>query len=619
MEQIHYIGGVRVQNPVNYPDLFLQVQRDSDGLTIGSSIKTFEWVDAEAAIILKAFNAGMTGGQGVTSGLPHKIDIVENSLIITILNGYIDLQTASFDKDLVTVETIPIASIAWLDSGVADGLSFEYLYKNDAIFRNSQISVPYVISSIPNSSEVMIVSLTSTFVIVHLINQVKQFGKYTGEAPTLIDTAGAVIGLIAEILYCITLIISLIALIVDLVRLIIQKVKYKPAISLNAHFEAACRHLGLKYDSPVLQTKIWNKAHIIPASYSNPESSEKSIIGFLKPDPQEQSGNYKGSFGDLIRQVRTLLNVKVKFNGVTLQIVPENEVNAGTRFTLPSYYNPRFETNAADIISNYLVSFAYDVSDKNTIDFWTGTNVQVSLEHKQAPADKKLSLLKGLEERQSSFARGIKKTELTNTEKAVSALFKVIAKPLGALVKAANAVVDIINAALDVIEKLIKGLGRVGIDIPFKPERPKKLPPPAIGTKISNRIGMLALEQDLFTIDKLVMLDVNSKPVKTKLAIENATILNAEIIFKVYHSSNSFAPSNNSAQLFTYQYENVQMNLTDFKNVQEDGYVKLPNGSVCNVVSLEYNPYERIGNFVIEERKLYTNNLLEKIIVPKGR
>ena len=61
------------------------------------------------------------------------------------------------------------------------------------------------------------------------------------------------------------------------------------------------------------------------------------------------------------------------------------------------------------------------------------------------------------------------------------------------------------------------------------------------------------------------------------------------------------------------------MNLEDYRNVKEDGYVQLSNGTVCKVLSFEFNPQDRLAKFVIEERKLYTNNIKERIISPIGR
>ena len=621
MQQIHYIKGVKVQKPVNFPDLYLQVQRDSDGLDQATSIKRFEWIDKEAALLRSYFDAGMTGDTGVTAGLAHKIELVENGLKLTIFDGYIDLQTARFEQDLCVVDSVPKASVDWLDSGVADGIDFNDLFDKKIITDSDFVYVPYVLTSIPNYTELMLISLTTTFIFDALTKQVIMIAEAIAESSSVIDSVGGVLKLIAEILYTIALIIALVKLILDLVDLIIQKIKYKPAMSINRHFEIACNQLGLTYSSPFLNNATWKKAHIIPASFSNIENqTDDRILGFFKPNPtNDQTGFYKGTFGDLIREMRTLLNVRVRFDGTNLQIVPDNDMVVGSRFKLPPVRNTAFETNANEIISNYNIAFSYDVTDKNTINTWHGNNVQVSLSYVKPPSDKLFYLLKGFEQRQSRFARGVQKTKLTAPEKAVSALYKVIAKPLGAIVKGGNEAIKAINKALDFIDNIKNKLKTIGIDIPFEPKRPKEIKSPPTGDVIENRIGMLALEKDLFTVDKLVLLDVNADPEKTKVSDDNSIVINAEYIYTNYHKSNSFAPSIDSAQRFIYQYENIQMNLEDYRNVKEDGYVKLSDGTVCKVLSFEYNPQDRLAKFVIEEKKMYTNNIAENIISPIGR
>ena len=190
MQQIHYIKGVKVNKPVNFPDLFLQVQRDNDGLTQNTSIKSFEWVDAEAQLLRGYFDAGMTGGTGVSAGIAHKIDLVEGGIILNIFDGYIDLQTARFEQDLCIVESVPKASVEWLDSGVADGIDFNDLYDRGIIKDTDFVYVPYVLSSIPNYTELMIISLTSTFVFTSLIKQVIMIAEAIGESSSVLDSIG---------------------------------------------------------------------------------------------------------------------------------------------------------------------------------------------------------------------------------------------------------------------------------------------------------------------------------------------------------------------------------------------------------------------------------------------
>ena len=61
------------------------------------------------------------------------------------------------------------------------------------------------------------------------------------------------------------------------------------------------------------------------------------------------------------------------------------------------------------------------------------------------------------------------------------------------------------------------------------------------------------------------------------------------------------------------------MNLSEVKIVEQEGVVRLPNNNLAEVIEMKYNPSSRLCNFVLHERKMYTNNLTEVKIEPIGR
>lgn len=619
MNQLHYIQGKQVNPPRNYEDVYLQGNLDNDGLEISTSTKTFEWQNEEAELLYSLFNAGITGGQGIMSGIPHLIKLVENGTTVVIFDGYIDLQTASFDHDLIVADSSVELSLEWLDS-IADSVTFEFLKEKGFLTIVDQVYVPYVLSSIPNYSDMLMISISSVFITTELSRQAILIAEALGETSTVVESIGGVLKLIAEILYTIVLLVAIFKLLLDLIDLIIQKIKYKPAMLVNRQIEAACKYLNIKYSSTVLTTGGYENMYIIPASKSNISAqSDERIKGFLKPDPTQQNGFFEGTLGDLLRELRSLFNLKVVMKNNTLSLEKVNTLNKNASFTLPNHYNPKFETNANELISNYNISFAYDTMEKNTVDRWTGNNVQVSLDYKTAPSTQHLRLLKGLKVVNTRFARAYNKTELSQPEKLVSGIYKVIRKPIGALVSLVNGVVDAINTALDLIENIIDKLGNIGINIEFSPDRPEKLDAPPTDDVIESRLGMLQLENDFFGVDKLVILSVNSDFSKTKISPSNLIILDAEYIYNNFHKTSSFAPNTEHAQRYIYSYENVELNLTEYKQIIDEGAVKLPTGEVCQIETYEYNASERLAKFVIRRKKLYTNNIKEVIYKPIGR
>jgi len=618
MTQRHYINGRLVRPPYNYEELSLEVNYDNDNIERNVNVTSFEWVEENYDILRAAFNAGTTGGNGVFEGIPHRIEIEENGTSLELFDGYIDLTTAEWDRDRVTTESVPRARIDWLND-VADSFTFEYLRSIRVITDSDYIYVPYVISSIPNYIDTFVVTLTITYVTQELTAIVSELTKDGAVSVTGIDSAAGVLGLIFKILYLVTLLIVIVELILDLINLIIQPIKYKPAMRLNKLIEKGCQFLGMQYQSLLLQSKPFNKLVVIPESFSNPfDPSDSRIKGFILPDRREQNGYFIGTFGELLREVKTLFNARIRVEANTLNILPANKIPSSASFTLPPYDNPRFRTNASEMISNYLVSFSYDVVEKHTIDNWEGNNVQVILQPNNI-TDKQLQLTKGAKTVQTKFARATEKTKLTVPEQVADVLLNVLGVAIGVLVKVANTLIKGINAVVKTINAIKKALAVIGIKIKADIPEVKPLADPGLANLIDGRIGLLVLEQDMITVPKLVMLDVNIVAAKTKIASENRTDMTAEAIYDRFHKSASFAPSAESAQRYEYQYENVEMNLTDVQNVMREGFVKLSTGEVCEVMTFEYNPSSRLAIFVIRQRKLFANSLSEVKLIPSGR
>ena len=311
MYQIHKINGKEVDLPKNYADLSIELNFDQDSQERGVSVTRFEWVNAEAALLKTIYEEGLTGGTGVFVGVPHTIEVVENGLTVLLFDGYIDLTTADFDRDLVTADSTPFASPEFITDR-ADGFSFEQLFEEGDLTKADNVFIPYVISAIPNYTQAFLVVLTLTFVIVELTKLITDLTQKTTESVTYIDSVGGVVGLIFKIIYGVLLLLTIVELMLQMVDLIIQKIKYKPSMNLNRMLEVASARVGLIYESPFLQDSTWERAHIIPESYSNPQSqSDSRIKGYLKPNDDEQHGYYNGTFGDLLRAIKTMFNARV--------------------------------------------------------------------------------------------------------------------------------------------------------------------------------------------------------------------------------------------------------------------------------------------------------------------
>ena len=390
-------------------------------------------------------------------------------------------------------------------------------------------------------------------------------------------------------------------------------------MSVNRQIEAACSYLGLKYTSSILQNTAFNNLHIIPEAFAPPATqADDRIKGYLFGNKIEQTGYYTGTFGDLLRRITGMFNMRIVSSSKGLELLPMLKPLTSARFTIPDYYIPQFTTNASDLVSNLQLRFETDMVDLNTIDNYKGTIVQSQLIHPSvSKAERKLQLLKGFNQVSFGFSRAIRKNKLTQPEEALDTLLEVVGAVIGALISAANAVIDVVNQIMQKLRDIKRILGRIGIDIKADFDPVPTLDDPNLGDIIDNRIGMMLLDRDQIGNAKIVLLDVNADMKKTKIAVNNNTQLSALNLFNTFHKSKSFAPGKNSAQRYIYSVPKVEMNLNDVLTVMNEGNVRFKN-KIMEVVSCSWNSGTRLADFVVKERKNYTTNLVETISEPDG-
>ena len=271
------------------------------------------------------------------------------------------------------------------------------------------------------------------------------------------------------------------------------------------------------------------------------------------------------------------------------------------------------------LVSNYNIIFRYDSNDRNTIDNWTGNNVTSFLDITNS-TDKRLRLTKGFRQVSIPFARATRKESLNTMEEIMDAILEGLDPLIGVLIAIANAAITIINAIFAFIEEINSKLKVIGISISLNLPELQIIEDPKLGELLDNRIGMMVLESDFITVPKFLLLDVDeNSPEKTKLSNDNVTKVTALNLYNEFHFTNSFAPSKKSAQRIRLNYDKVEMNLLEFQKIEQEGLVKLPDGTIAEVISCQYNPSTRLGNFKIEQRKLYANNLSETIKQGEGR
>jgi len=617
MAQEHYIDGKLVPPPQNNDSVSISINFEPNDTEVQVSSTDFDWINENYDTLLSRFQSGTTGGLGILEGVKHEIFNKENGSTLKVFSGFIDLSTADWDKDKVSAKSSELGSLDWLTE-VGDGFNFEDLYEEKILTDADKVFVPYIINSIPNYKDIMIANLTLVFILVEVERTIKDSTEATAKAPTVIDSASGIIELIGTIIYFVLLLVTVVRLLLDLVDLIIQRVKYVASMSVNTLLEAGCKKLGYQYKSPLLQSAPFNTLHIIPECQAPPiTQTSNKIKGYLTGNVVEQTGYFKGTFSDLIRGLQEMFNLRVFIANNTLNLVPYQKPLVSATFTLPPYDITKWRTNASEFVANHILSFQTDQVDGNTIDQWAGTNVQSTLTPVNL-VDRRKSLMKGVRKIQIPFARAYAKTELTVVEEVVDVFFNVLGLLLGGLVSIINAAIEAVNQITKLINKVIDKLDSLGIKINFQIQSIDPVEYTPLQDLIDNRIGMLILEKDMIGVPKVALLDVGATERDTKISTNNGTYLNASYLWQNFYKDLSFAPTANTAQRYVYEWPNVEMNLTEVQSVLNEGLVKKPDGKVVEVVSCEWNSSTKLANFVIKERKIFTNNLKETIYEPSG-
>jgi hypothetical protein len=312
-----------------------------------------------------------------------------------------------------------------------------------------------------------------------------------------------------------------------------------------------------------------------------------------------------------------MFNAKLIVNNGQLSIEP-NLPPTSARFKLQPVYTPKFTDNSIDLVANINITFAYDNNDLNTIDNWLGTNVSVQAVYKNSVGSD--SLLSGSNRVAIPFSRIFDKRSLSVPEKVADTLLGTLGVVLGIIIKAANVAIKGINEIVRLINKVKKALSAF-IDIKVEINPVDELEDPNLGNILENRIGMAMLEKDIVSVDRVCLLDVNENdPLKTKISLLNQPKIRARNLYEEFYKSSSFVPDGNPnhAQRRLITYEGVQMNYSDVVNVREDRAVRLPDGTIAEVLSCGYNPAKQLANFVVSVKRIWSNNLKEEISEPTG-
>lgn len=632
MKQLHYINGIEVNEPNNYQNLEVERYYNDDSEKNSITLNTWEFGGIGKKTLQEIIASGNIGGTGVIEGVRYAI-VLDNEMgaRYNLFDGYLNLWKSQVFCDKIVAPSIEYAQYDWL-TGVYDSFTYAYLFDKGIITPQMFIPIPYVINKKQNTFESLTLLLGTGLMVLQLTKQIVTIVGMFADGANPFTTINAILKLSLEVVFAITLLVAIIKNLIDIARLAIQPVKYHMGMYCFDLLELGLAQFGITLSSTILGAGgEYHNAFILPEKYNLKEHGD-GLSGWLDANKNEHLGFYKGTVGDFLRKMQTMFNAKVIIKDSVLYFEKQDFSLTSGGYVLPPLdnYEVGYEFNHEDFKSTMIFEFSTDIQDRNTIQEYKGTSVQITTLPTNIN-DKKLALAKDLLQSNFYFALGKRKTELTNQEKILKVFYDSLIPIVTAFEVAINGVITAINAVVKLVKKLIKALKTLGITIKFEPKEIKKFDVENIKNPIEERIGMLKMESDFISVPKILMIQrtedngdflVNLFTAReNKLANDNESKLNAKYLFNNYHYFKSFIGRNGylGNQYLIKKADKVPFCFDDDLMINGNNYIAESNGDIGKLISVKFNPYFEQASISYKVNKLYLQNLTETITEPDGR
>ena len=664
----YYINNQEVNNPLNSKELSIELNYDKDDVSSQAvSLTSFEWglgdsTDGnDAANLINAHRTnGLTGSVGVFEGLPFRIELEVENNIYQLFDGYLNTSSAVYDCDRIIIEAVEKGNIDWL-SDVSDSVSFEYLYAQGNITNADFISVPYVLSELPNTREALLATISLTFLLETISTQLEEIIEISISLPNILEWT-AVIRLVLRIIYLVSLFVILFITVQRIINLLIQKTKYHSVMRVKTLCEKGAAHFGLTFSSSIfdneaadlviLPEKYQHDTEVLTYGFAGKLAGVKDeVVGFFAPNTPDARGYYNGTFGDLLRALKEVFNGKIIIDGSTLRFEKEDYNNSAYNYILPDVDQTDYSLNFEDLKSNYTVEFLTDLNDKNTLQNYSGTITQ-AITQPISVVNSDMVLMTGLQRRVIPFTRATTKNGLTSVEKVIDFLAPLIDAVATVIIAIENAIlttVDLIlntklgTAALvatimtpaayviigaiigkvtwtisDLIVWFNDNIYNTGIDLSNIP----LIPYVSIGNSIENRDGMLSMENDFVDVPKLFLISEASTPSDTKIKSTNDAGINSGYLFANYHKSRTFVNSTgkpNGNQWKKYKADGIPFTCDDYELLRNNNRLQDADNRNGTLTTCRWNPEKQTADIDYRINEKYTYNLKLTVITPNGK
>ncbi|CAB4152126.1 hypothetical protein UFOVP597_52 [uncultured Caudovirales phage] len=378
---------------------------------------------------------------GLFEGLPYDIQFANNQ----ILNCYIDF-TDSFqvkDKEIEVKIKKRNAHDNFFDN--AEGLTFDYL--NTQITLN-QKRVGYQILPEDSVGQALTCSITLFSIGITIGQQVKEIAETAKEFIAIIGylpfasqgkAIEAALRLIIQIAFIAVLVYQALKLIERMIELVLPKVRYFNICTCLELLQKGCQQLGYTFKSSILEGTYKNMA-LLPI----PRNKDKKKWYNLFQNDLDQSfqngfpsaGDSTPTLGTLISAIETMFNGKTRVINGIVQLerwdfwFDKSISSINTSLVLQTEAQNSYSYDFSRLFKRYLIEYATDYSDLNTIDRFEFGNAEYSLERTNI-VNNDLNLIKGLTNINIPYSMATTKQKFTWLEKIFADTFKLVDKLAG--------------------------------------------------------------------------------------------------------------------------------------------------------------------------------------------
>ena len=636
--EIDFGGGYKiVQEPENFDSATVSITFAKDQAQANFGNMQLVFKGSVARKIYTIYENGKKGGKGISSALPYKITKDNLYFKMMLILGH---SSTKLGCDIVECPAWPEQGQDWLAKNL-QAYPFWSLVKSGIISQSDYKATPYVITSIPNYTQVVSLSITELFTIIYFKDSLREVTKSIKEVQAdLVESSIPVAGtphVVVTVVHCIELGLKLALLTLNFILIvktaeqisknIIQRKKYKLCMREVDIWTKIAQKLGVGLKNTI-NVGSYAEATYMPAKNVMPKTLQPSwidtFVDSLFDRPENEINNYKcyghpdGLMSEWVLEMETKYNAEAVMDNGTLYFRQKNNTSNPSSFTLKNTSEIKFtsilpkphRTNLSELNPYYGISFQVDESELNTIHKYRGTSASVTIQT-PFPIDKYSGWGQGMSiELNESLAK--RHDYLTKTEETFRQIVNFINGIIAAVLAPINALIDLINIVIKGINAIISVWNKIAPSgwslntINLIPHIVIQIP-----NMFSQRIGWMELTDDSFSIPKTFIGTAIGND--WEISSTSESVMSAYGLLNNFHGVNLATRGNQ----WTINEENrVKFCISDYNTIKGKNLFTAPTGGSAKFDVLEWNVNNDITKSVVwRKNEVYLSNLSEKLTI----